>query len=204
MTSKRGSRRQHSPVRPGVGRETDLTRRSGVRDQRWSVLVVTNGERTERQYLEELRREPWVRADKVLVVCQRGDPEAVVKAANTRWDRDQFETCWAVCDVDQFDATSPSRLAKEFGVGLLWSNPCFEVWLILHLAACQTYFENARQAEAKLKKLVPSWDKRRLDFADFRDGVHSAVSRAQQLGECPTANPSTDVGRLIEHLAHLD
>jgi hypothetical protein len=200
VAPKRSDQRRGGSVRVGTGRETNLVRRFGTREQRWSVLIVTNGQCTERRYFEELRKEPWVRADKIVVICKKGSPEDVVKAAHLRWDRDQFETCWVVCDVDEFDVDAASELAEGHGIGLLWSNPCFEVWLVLHLEHCKRHFENAKQVQARLKKLLPAWDKTRLDFADFREGVLRAADHAQRLDDAPAANPSTAVWQVIEHL----
>lgn len=51
-----------------------------------------------------------------------------------------------------------------------------------------------------MKKFVARWDKTRLDFEDFRAGVHDAVAYAKRLGDPPKANPSTSVWRLVESL----
>jgi hypothetical protein len=200
MAQKRVERRHSGPVRVGTGRETNLTRRSNNREQLRSVLIVTNGKCTERQYFEAARREPWVRVGKITVLFKAGSPVDVVNSAATNRDRDQYDECWAVCDVDEFDVTKPAHLANTHGVRLTWSNPSFEVWLILHKAQCSTYFDNAAKVGERLQKLIPGWDKTRLDFAAFRDGVDIAVDRAKKLDEAPRGNPSTEVWQLIEAL----
>jgi RloB-like protein len=204
MASKRADRRGNSPVRVGTGRETNLTRRANSREQLRSVLIVTNGKCTERQYFEAARREPWVRVGKVTVAFQAGAPHDVVAAAATKRDRDQYDECWAVCDVDEFDVSKPAQLATAHDVRLIWSNPSFEVWLILHRTDCATYFENAVKAGERLAKTVSGWKKTQLDFASFRDSVHLAVARAKKLDSPPQGNPSTDVWQLIEALMRID
>ena len=43
--------------RSGGRRETDLRRRPGVREQRLTILIATNGESTERAYFTGLKQE---------------------------------------------------------------------------------------------------------------------------------------------------
>jgi len=88
-------------------------------------------------------------------------------------------------------------------VNLALSVPSFEVWLILHISEGCPGFNTAAQAERFLKSLLPGWTKTTLNFADFRDGIDKAVTRAKRLDEPPEANPSTAVWRLIESLKEL-
>lgn len=80
------------------------------------------------------------------------------------------------------------------------SQPSFEVWLILHLRSGCPGFNDATQAGAHLKRLLPHWDKAALRFSDFSAGVLDAADRAKGLGEPPSASPSTAVWRIIESL----
>lgn len=78
--------------RPGFSRKTDLRRRVGLREQRKTVLIVTNGERTEVDYFAALKREPWITAGKVIVRFEAGEPAAVVRYAGAfRNDNDYDE-----------------------------------------------------------------------------------------------------------------
>lgn len=184
----------------GFSRETDLRRRAGVRPQHRSVLILTNGSRTENDYFEALRGEDWVTADKVRVKFEKGEPAAVVQRAARIRDDSAYDEAWAVCDVDEFDVKLAMASAKSLDIGLTLSVPCFEVWLILHVSERCPGFNSATQAGAHLRKLLPNWDKKALKFADFREGIADAVVRAKRLGEPPGANPSTAVWQVIESL----
>jgi RloB-like protein len=183
----------------GVRYETDLTRRIDIRAQRRTVLVVTNGERTERDYLDALKEERWVIVT-LRVKFERGTSEDVVVRAVRVRASDEYDNVWAVCDVDEEDVSAAIQQAKDGEVDLALSMPCFEVWLILHHSSRCPGFNNATQADVYLRKFVPAWDKTNLRFSDFRDGVANAVERAKQLGEPPQANPSTAVWRLVESI----
>lgn len=182
------------------GRETELRRRpAGSRAARRTVLIVTNGERTEVDYFTALRAEPWVTANKVTVKLKKGDPLAVVLRAASIRDDDEYDEAWAVCDADEFKIGTAVDTAHDHAVELVLSAPCFEVWLILHYKDGCPAFDNATQVGTHLKKIVPDWDKATLNFGVFRDGVDRAVTNAKRLDD-PPANPSTAVWRLVESL----
>lgn len=184
----------------GFRRETNLRRSSGNRQERRTVLIVTNGERTEVDYFEALKNEPWVTAAKVMVKFEAGAPGAVVNRTAKIRDDSGYDEGWSVCDVDEFDVTAATESAVSQSVGLALSVPSFEVWLILHVAKSCPAFNTATQVGAYLRRFVARWDKTRLDFEDFRAGVTEAVTFAKRLGEPPKANPSTSVWRLVESL----
>lgn len=182
-------------------RETNLRRRSpGTREARRTVVIITNGRRTEVKYFEGLRKEPWVTAHKVLVKFEHGDPCAAVQRAAEIRDNEEFDEAWAVCDVDEYDVENALERARNREVELILSVPSFEVWLILHYKDGCPCFVNATQANRLLRRLIPSWDKTVLNFNDFREHVPRAVDGAKRLGQPPDANPSTDVWRLVEAL----
>lgn len=185
----------------GIGHSTDLTRQIDIRDQRWTVLVLTNGERTEFDYFNGIRDAGMAGPGKVMIVKFRnGSPSDTVRSAAGLRDYSEYDEAWAVCDVDEFDVQSAIETATARGINLALSQPCFEVWLILHKTASCPGFDNAAQVSRVLRKHVQGWDKGRLSFADFARGILLAVERAQRLGEPPEANPSTAVWRLIASL----
>ena len=103
---------------------------------------------------------------------------------------------WCVVDVDDFDIGAATTLAQAEAVELAVSEPCFELWLLLHFADHKAYIANGRAACALLARHVPGYDKK-LDFGQFDEGVEEAIKRAKGLGP---GNPSTDVWRLVELL----
>ena len=163
------------------------------------MLIATNGESTERTYFDSLKRESWIRA-KVVVVFERGSPVELVRGASRRQQENDYDEAWAVCDVDDYPTRDASTEARRSEVRLAWSNPCFEVWLLLHLGNHAGYVENAKKARDLLRRYIPNWDKTALDFDRFRDGVADACRRAARLDPPPDGNPSTSVEELVAAL----
>jgi RloB-like protein len=199
----RNSRSGRSSVRIGTGRETDLRRTVGRRTQRTTVLISTNGKSTETRYFKFIKHLPWVSVGHVAVTFTNGSPmQAIREAAQQRTD-DDYDVAWVVCDVDEFDTNEAASEARKQDVSLAWSNPCFEVWLLLHREDHAAFLANPRKACERLSKsLGRPWDKSALNFADFEQGIVAAIERAKKLADAPTGNPSTNVWMLLEELGN--
>ena len=104
------------------------------------------------------------------------------------------------------DVTTIEHECKNAGIELYMSNPCFEVWLLLHfqkfdrpsnpkdLIGFMEKVLNGPYVKSKLLK----WDeikvKRAIEFADSLYGKNFTNS------ECVLRNPSTTVHRLVSSL----
>jgi len=139
----------------------------------------------------------------VVEVRQRGvAPEQLVKTATEfvrRSPRD-YDEVWCVFDVDQFDIREAVRRAREREVNLAISNPCFELWLLLHFERCNSHLRDYEAVVVRLKRHLPDYDKA-VDFRHFEGRVATAVQNAKSLDASGTdhdKNPSTSVWRLVE------
>ena len=113
---------------------------------------------------------------------------------------DEFDEVWCVVDVDDYDLDSAAALAAKSGVRLAVSNPCFELWLLLHHQDCTTPICDAKAALRQLVNRVPGYQKNGLRFTDFEEGVEDAIRRAEGLdptGCDHSCNPSSGAWRLV-------
>ena len=100
------------------------------------------------------------------------------------------------CDVEPV----LQKLQKIKGVNLLYSNPCFEIWYLLH---CQNQTANLTSDEcvSKLKNHISDYKKgfwaEKLK-AKMDENKSKSVSRAKTLTDF--RNPSTNVYQLVEEL----
>lgn len=158
------------------------------------VLVVCCGQ-TEQAYLDGLKR--LSRPVTVKTIVKVGSPVQLVRhAVKLRQnDRGGFDEYWCVVDVDEFDVDEAVVEAESAGISLAVSNPCFEVWLIMHFAECAAGIASPKAALEKLRRHLPSYTKGVLDFTLLAERVDKAVERAKALGG---GNPSSDMWRLVE------
>jgi RloB-like protein len=183
-------------------RENTTRRRSAYRQPRTRLLVVCGGEATEPAYLDGLTRSLGNSAVTVKVVGTRSAPADVVTEAALRRDSapEDFDEVWCVLDVDEFKLDEAERIARQRGVRLAVSNPCFELWLLLHHEHRRVGVVDAADAIRLLRRYVPRYDKRRPAFAHFEGGVEDAIRRGRDLddGTDTGPNPSSGVWRLVE------
>ena len=124
------------------------------------------------------------------------------KAQNSFEEGDQV---WAVFDRDDHPRHDEAvLLCDQAGIGVARSNPCFEVWLILHE---QDYNkpDGRRSVQIHFQKLRPEYDPRRAKMpncAEIVERVEAAEKRseaqlARRVAEgSPYGPPSTTVGKL--------
>ena len=120
---------------------------------------------------------------------------------------------WAVFDRDEHPSFKEAvDLCTQKGVGVARSDPCFELWLILHECdydqACTRF--DVQNAFASLR---PEYDKggaKTPDCDDLLQRVEEAERRAEtQLQRRivegkPHGNPSTTAGRLTRAIREAD
>ena len=188
-----------------VRRETARGRRPAARNPRRTVLVVIGAERTESAYLRGLRDHFRLATVTMKIAEKPGSPDQLVDYARGAFPLDDFDEVWCVTDVDHYEreggkVTAAMAMAAESGINVAVSNPCFELWLLLHHQGCSAHCANCGAVETKLKRWIPAYDKTRLRFRDFVDGLEAASARARELeptGLAHDRNPSTGIWRLI-------
>ncbi|HKB29618.1 MAG TPA: RloB family protein [Streptosporangiaceae bacterium] len=142
-----------------------LKRRVATRRPRKTLLIFCEGERTEPEYLDALKRQPSVRdvaaVDLRVETGQGGSvPQTLVsmaaaarsKAIDEEAEIDEF---WCVFDVE-WPRNHPGLKeaigqAGQNGIQLAVSNPCFELWLILHFQDQSAWLEKRRRTQAPPK-----------------------------------------------------
>lgn len=150
-----------------------LRRAAGKRLPRARFILFCEGKNTEPEYFRCLGRIVKDALIDVEIVGAAGTPKTIANRAVERireirrHRRDSFEKndkVWAVFDRDEHPFYDEAiALCEGEGVGVGRSNPCFELWLILHIEdydkAC-----TRRQIQDHLGKIHPPYkaDKRKL------------------------------------------
>jgi hypothetical protein len=180
-------------------RRTAPRRRLGTR-----ILIVCEGARDEYDYLRGARASLRLsQANVAIRFCGGGSPQAVVASA-LRWrDRyagngeERFDEIWVVLDVENPKTSGIEQAletARREGLRIALSNPCFEIWLLLH-AGEQDAPLNAREAKRRLRRVLragrgwrPGFDDPRLG-ADWRRAARRAL-RGREAGRLERGTPS--------------
>ncbi len=117
----------------------------------------------------------------------------------------EYDAVWCVFDVDDHPNVSDAKqLAHANDIKLAISNPCFELWLLLHFRECPGA-QHRQKIQTMLKKCVPAYDKS-VDFESYRANCRTAIDRARSLDRLaeqinePGRNPTTTVYKLLQEI----
>ncbi len=191
--------------------DRSLKRRPAKREPARCFFIYCEGENTEPTYFEALRRS--LRNAQIEVnTIHTGVPMTIADKASEKARQlkrknsfERHDQVWAVFDRDEHPNYEEAiRQCKQRGVGVARSNPCFEVWLILH----QEEFnrpDDRHQVQAHLQRLRPEYDahgKKTCNYEEMIGRVEIAEERARrQLQQREDeghafSRPSTTVGEL--------
>ena len=197
----------------------DLRRQRHCREPKRRFVVFCEGANTEPGYLSALKRCFAFALIEIETIGGVGVPYTVAERATqrarelglTRRRRrtlssfEEGDQVWAVFDRDEHPRfTEAVRLCESGGVSVGRSNPCFELWLILHDQEFDKP-DGRHAVQAHLQRIRPEYDRNRRKTAqcgDLMARIEAAESRAEVQLERreDEANsfgrPSTTVGRL--------
>lgn len=177
-----------------------------------SLLVICEGT-TEHEYIDQLRQHIGNPSVQIRFCPERGTPDKIIDLAKKEI-RDQianrnpaYDEVWCVFDRDDHEHfLGPIQTAMDRGYKLAVSNPCIELWLLIHHR--ESPGQQHRDHISKiLKKFDANYDKH-ISFGLYRDGIRNAVRVAHRLevvavedGERPFSNPSTSFYKLVISVA---
>ncbi len=174
------------------------------------IAVVCEGEVTEPKYLNALKGAELASSAHIIEVKGGvGVPLTVVRRAVKLKKGGNYDEVWCVFDVDDHPKL-PEALdqACANGLRLAVSNPCFELWGLLHFQDQRSEL-GRKQLCSKLKKHLPGY-KKALAFEKLDPNRELALRRAAGLDRMhrndkkpPSSNPSTGVAALVEKIAGL-
>lgn len=205
----------------GPNRRRKPGRREPFRDPRPIMLIVCEGENTEPQYFEQFAHHHRNSRVRVKVAEETGVPLSLVQVAKRYMhgaareairQHDEnlaIDSVWCVFDIDEHpNVPQAKQMARDSGIGVAVSNPCFELWLLLHLRDSPG-MQHRHNIQRALKSYIPEYDKH-VKFEHYRNGYNNAVARAKRLDALaqsmgtPGCNPTTNVYELTEIIAKVD
>jgi len=199
------SGRKKRPVERGNGT---------LRDTRL-IVIATEGAKTEKQYFEGISRHRYrIRRVQVRVEAT-ADAKSAPEYALARLDAycDEFQIgeddeLWLMVDVDRWGAKKLAAVAQKAlqkGYHLAISNPCFELWLLLHFEEPSVALKTCAALTKRLKERLPGYRKSNLGTDAFTmEAIRNAVRRAGSVGNDEQARwpktRGTQVYKVVEEL----
>ncbi|MBR0372924.1 MAG: RloB domain-containing protein [Mogibacterium sp.] len=146
------------------------------------------------------------------------DPTKLAESIRKRWDAEEADArsgdkAFVIVDLDNQDGKAKEirQLQAQNKIEeYIVSNPCFEVWYLLHYEYSTRLYMNADAVIRDLKKCCPDYEKTLDMYSVLRDKLDEAIANAEKLEAYYEAevhphpdvncNPYTDVHRLVKLL----
>ena len=182
------------------------------------ILVVTEGKVTEVSYLKALKVILKRSFELPSIPTDHGDPLTLVELAKqkrtdlerdakrTRDPKTRLDEVWCVFDRDEHDKPRLSQAidnARAASIKVAYSNPCFELWLLLHFRD-QPGDQHRHHIQEMVGTFIPGYDKYvPPDALSDPNRIASAVKRARSLAQHaeeegdPYRSPTTSVYGLV-------
>lgn len=211
MKSKESKKTEH---------KQDLKRSRPNRDPGLLVMIVCEGEETEPNYFTGLRAAKRYPKDQIQVITPQeskgNDPKTLVKYAKSERAKAKnaglpYDEVWCVFDRDEHQTFAQAiDQANANGIKLAISNPCFELWYLLHFQD-QTARIDRNKLPSLLRKHIPNYEKSKPGICGIiSDCQDDARRRAESLrrkhtgdGNSECENPSTGMDKLVKLLNTL-
>lgn len=181
-------------------------------------VIVCEGTETEPTYFQRLN-ERFSGLKLKTPRSQTTDPEGLVRTALSqiaKWDLDLRggDQLWCVFDAD---GNSEGAIQRAIGmakgsVRFAFSNPCFELWFLLHYEYFSVKTDRASLIE-RLKRHIPNYEKTADLYGLLKDMKTTAIKRAVKLEQLHRSNdvrilsldsnPSTQAHELVTEIERV-
>jgi hypothetical protein len=200
--------------RPWEKGKRSIKRRIHTRFPATRILIVCEGEKTEKLYFQAFPVDTKV-IDVKVEGTGRNTESLVREAIRLRQEakihgEPPYNQVWCVFDRDQFPKqqfNTAFSLAKRHNIHIVYSNEAFELWYLLHFEFWIHAAHRSQYAKRLSEYLQRPYDKADLSmYATLKAKQSAAIKHAKRLlADYPTFdpeanNPSTTVHLLVEEL----
>ena len=203
-------------------------RHEAFRDAR-IIVIASEGKDTERIYFQALASE-YANPRVHVHILERGEdeqnnssPEHVLTQLNDYkrdYSLEEDDELWLVIDKDRWTEAMLSHVAAECAqndfMHMALSNPCFELWLLLHLVDAtsltseeqEQWMKNDRSSrrtdpylKVRLRQAMGSYNESNYDAQILIPHVEIAIERARALDDNPADRWPQTLGTRVCQLA---
>ena len=205
MKSRRG--KQHNP---------NFRRKDPFRDPKRLIVILCEGRETEWNYFQAIRSKKRRCNAKIEIIP--GDkfganPKNMLEHALKIKKKDEPDDIWLVLDHDNRSKINEIiQEMKNAGFNVALSNPCFELWFLLHYSNSSSNLTSEQAKNELKKKYINDYDKSMSGiYSILKPHQRSAMFAAEQLRKYhldnnndEMSNPSTNVDKLVSFLESLE
>lgn len=186
------------------------------------LLLIAEGRNvTETQYFRQFQRQHSAFNIKILTPGSATDPDKMLETLERYWK--QYDMSYArgdqgfvVLDLDCNE--KKARLIEKLESGskiarFIVSNPCFEVWFVLHYRYSTHVYSDGDEVIKDLRRFIPDYQKNTDVTASLSGMLDTAMENARKLVEyCEEmgyhwpsneCNPRTDVPAIIHEIKRM-
>ena len=184
------------------------------------IILITEGQNeTEKNYFGQFRKQDSLFNIKILRSGWATDPKHMLKNLESYWkeyelSEERGDQGYVVLDLDcdEKKAKLVEKLQKrsENNIRFIVSNPCFEVWFLLHYQCSTHIYADGNEVIRELKKHIPNYQKNMDVFPILSGNLDRALKNADKLeahfnkmgSPWPSdkCNPRTDAPEVVKKL----
>ncbi|EDN71027.1 abortive phage resistance protein [Beggiatoa sp. PS] len=197
-----------------------------------TFLIIMEGEKQEPNYFNTLKKfyTRQHRESRITIkIVKRKEEQKnnsspsyliqLAKEFSNQFDLQKYDELWMVFDADSWGIQAFEELNhwknEENYHYLAYSNPCFELWLILHLTEYQTIQKRVETAKIRIRSRICKQihgelkqdNKLSGEYIEYLGDIQQAIERAKALDITPEKefpnNICTRVYQLVEKLTTL-
>lgn len=190
---------------------TSKSRNAPKRKPKPIIVIIAEGKNvTETQYFRHFYDQNSNYNIRPLIVGHRTDPESMLKAIEDYWKRNELseengDIAFVVLDLDcdEKKAHLINKLSAKTNAHFVVSNPCFEIWFLLHFKYTTHAYLNSQELIRDIKAFIPNYEKNMDVEPILHENAGIALKNAERLQkhyeqlsyEWPSekCNPRTDV-----------
>ena len=185
-------------------------RKGKTRNIKPRILIVCQGEKTEPNYFQGMKRSERLGSVNIRIRPKPIDPCGMIRHIIKLKTQKEYDQIWCIFDIDESakeNVDDAFALAKKEKISIAYSNEAFELWYILHyeylnIAINRKKYCKKLSANLKFpyKKNDESMYEILLDKQDIAIGNSEKLLKRYNKFDPFNSNPSTTVHTLIIEL----
>lgn len=186
-------------------------RPQGSKERRVQIHAVVEGKKTEWSYIVNVLKQK-IYSNMSCHYKDANDAEGLIKTVkNIKQDAKTYpdDIFWIICDLDDKNAQQKQELEQWQKENpdrhyLALSDPCFEVWLLLHFQDYGFPDDLCKDITSKLKQYIKDYDKiipnNKIQEGGIIKAYQGAIKQIQDNKEKSRTRPQTTMHELIHFI----